>query len=227
MIFDIFTDGFSIRTVIFLAVRLMIILFFLPVHEFAHGYVACKLGDPTAKNMGRLTLNPIAHIDLWGLLLSIFAGVGFAKAVPVNMMNFRPEKRKRNMAIVAVAGPLSNIILASIFILVSYIVRIIGYSSNPDFIENFKSVCEFAAECNAMLAVFNLLPVPPLDGSRILNVVLPDSAYYKVMQYERQIGLVFIVLVITGALDGFLSLFSGLLLNLLNKIISLPFGLFW
>ena len=226
MIFDLFSEGLTITTIIKLGIRLMIILFFLPVHEYAHGYVANKLGDPTAKNMGRLTLNPIAHVDPFGLLLSILTGVGFAKAVPVNMRNFRPEHRKRNMALVSVAGPLSNIFLAVIFILVSNILRVTGVAFNSDFGNNLTLICMFGASCNTMLAVFNLLPVPPLDGSRILSVVLPDRYYYKIMQYERYIGIVFIILVLTGALDGVLSFFSNLLYTGISNIVSIPFRLF-
>ena len=226
MIFDLFSEGLTITTIIKLGIRLMIILFFLPVHEYAHGYVANKLGDPTAKNMGRLTLNPIAHVDPFGLLLSILTGVGFAKAVPVNMRNFRPEHRKRNMALVSVAGPLSNIFLAFIFILVSNILRVTGVAFNSDFGNNLTLICMFGASCNTMLAVFNLLPVPPLDGSRILSVVLPDRYYYKIMQYERYIGIVFIMLVLTGALDGVLSFFSNLLYTGISNIVSIPFRLF-
>ena len=226
MIFDLFSEGLTITTIIKLGIRLMIILFFLPVHEYAHGYVANKLGDPTAKNMGRLTLNPIAHVDPFGLLLSILTGVGFAKAVPVNMRNFRPEHRKRNMALVSVAGPLSNIFLAFIFILVSNILRVTGVAFNSDFGNNLTLICMFGANCNTMLAVFNLLPVPPLDGSRILSVVLPDRYYYKIMQYERYIGIVFIILVLTGALDGVLSFFSNLLYTGISNIVSIPFRLF-
>ncbi len=225
MIFDLFNEGMSIATIIKLGIRLMIILFFLPVHEYAHGYVACKLGDPTAKNMGRLTLNPIAHVDPFGLLLSILTGVGFAKAVPVNMRNFRPEHRKRNMALVSVAGPLSNVFLAFVFILVSHILRATGTAASG-FGNNLIMVCMFGASCNTMLAVFNLLPVPPLDGSRILSVVLPDRYYYKIMQYERYIGIVFIVLVLTGALDGVLGFFSNLLYSGISNIVSIPFRLF-
>ena len=227
MIFDLFNEGFSITTVLKLGIRLMIILFFLPVHEYAHGYVACKLGDRTARNMGRLTLNPIAHVDPFGLLLSVLTGVGFAKAVPVNMLNFRPEHRKRNMALVAIAGPASNIILAAVFLTFYYILSLRAYSTSSDFIYNLTTICSFAASCNISLAVFNLLPIPPLDGSRILNVVLPDKYYYKIMQYERQIGLVFIVLVLTGALDGVISFFSSLILRGLDFIVSMPFNLFF
>lgn len=226
MIFDLFREGVSYVTVMKLGIRLMIILLFLPVHEYAHGYVAYKLGDRTAKNMGRLTLNPLAHIDPFGLLMSIMVGFGYAKAVPINMLSFRPEHRKRNMALVALAGPLSNIVLAAIFILAFNIIAITGNAYEGSFSGNLASVCSLAASCNITLAVFNLLPVPPLDGSRILNVVLPDREYYKIMQYERQIGLVFIVLVLVGALDGIIEFFSGILFTALDFIVSLPFNLF-
>lgn len=226
MLIDLFRDGFSFMTIIKLGIRLMIILLFLPVHEFAHGYVACKLGDSTARNMGRLTLNPLAHVEPFGLLLSIMTGFGYAKAVPVNMRNFRPEHRKRNMALVALAGPASNLVLASVFILIFYIILSTGNAYEGSFAGNLATICSLGASCNITLAVFNLLPIPPLDGSRILNVVLPDRYYYKIMQYERQIGLVFIVLVLVGALDGIIGFFSGALYTALDYVISLPFNLF-
>lgn len=224
MLFDLFSgEGLSINTVITFGIRIFIILFFLPLHEFAHGYVAYKLGDHTAKNMGRLTLNPLAHIDVFGLILSLLVGFGFAKAVPVNIRNFRPEKRKRNMALVALAGPLSNILLAIVFILINRVIFVSVHDST--LLVNIANICYFAATYNISLAVFNLLPVPPLDGSRILNVVLPDRTYYKIMQYEKQIGLVFFVLILTGTLNGVIEFFSTLLINLLYRAISLPFGL--
>lgn len=226
MIFDLFREGLSYVTILKLGIRLMIILLFLPVHEYAHGYVAYKLGDRTAKNMGRLTLNPVAHVDPFGLLLSVLTGFGYAKAVPVNMLNFRPEHRKRNMALVALAGPSSNIILAVIFVFCYYALIASGNAFEGTFTGNLAIVCSLAANCNITLAVFNLLPVPPLDGSRILSVALPDRHYYKIMQYERQIGLVFIVLVLTGALDGVISGLSGLIFGAIDFLVSLPFSFF-
>lgn len=225
MIFDLFNEGLSFTTILKVGVRLMIIILFLPVHEYAHGYVAYKLGDRTAKNMGRLTLNPLAHIDPFGLLLSVLTGFGYAKAVPVSILSFRPEHRKRNMALVAVAGPLSNIFLAIVFLFIYYALVFAGNAVEGSFTGNLAIICSLAASCNITLAVFNLLPVPPLDGSRILSVILPDRYYFKVMQYERQVGLVFAVLVLTGALSGVIGALSGMLFSAVDFIVSLPFNL--
>lgn len=224
MIFDLLRDGFSFELVLNIGVRLFFIIFLLPVHEFAHAYVATKLGDPTAKNMGRLTLNPLAHIDPIGSFLMLFAGFGYAKAVPVNIRNFRFEKRKRNMALIAFAGPFSNVIMAFVFAFFYFLLIKTGYGSNA-FAGNLASICMIATQCNVTLAVFNLLPIPPLDGSRILSLIIPDKYYYKMMQYERYILIGVLVLAATGALEVPLSFISNLILRVIFVLYGTIFGL--
>lgn len=163
----------------------------LTVHEFSHGYAAYKLGDPTARSLGRLTLNPVKHIDPIGALCMVFFRFGWAKPVPINPRYFK--KPKRDFALTALAGPLSNLLLAFVFGLI-YLLTLKGFSSvffeselSYRLAVNLTLFIYIFHAVNLGLAVFNLIPVPPLDGSRLLNVILPTRLYFKVMRYERQI----------------------------------------
>ncbi len=211
-IFQVITYILSTLTVIFLT---------LPIHEFAHGFAATKLGDPTPKYQGRLTINPFAHIDYVGALCILLFGFGWAKPVGVNAYNFRNPKR--DMALTAFAGPLSNLIVALIALLLSNLILVIFANSTVLFIFYVAVFFIYIAEINVSLAVFNLIPIPPLDGSRILSAVLPDKYYYKLMQYERYIYLALIVLIFTGALDVPLSAASNFIFGLLDTVAFLPF----
>lgn len=165
-------------------------------HELSHGFVAYRLGDDTAKNAGRLTLNPIRHIDIIGLVMMAVFGFGWAKPVPVNMMKFKNPKR--GMAITALAGPVSNIILAIIILLIRGMVT----RAAPELV---LELLDITAYLSVALGIFNLIPVPPLDGSKILFSFLPDQWYYKLMRYERFGMIIMIALVATGILGTPLS----------------------
>ncbi len=210
-----------------LAVKVFIVFCILPIHEFAHAFIAYKLGDHTARLSGRLTLNPLAHIDPIGGLMLLLAGFGYAKAVPVNMRNFKNPKG--GMALVALAGPASNLIMATAFTTFSVLIAKFGYTSLDSGIVNaLFTFTSYAAIINVNLAVFNLLPIPPLDGSRIMNAVLPDRIYFRIMQYERYIMIGLLLLMILPIGDfiwsglGYLSnaIFQGIF-----NLIALPFGI--
>lgn len=167
------------------------VLIILTIHEYSHGFVAYKLGDSTAKRLGRLTLNPIKHIDPFGALCMLLFHFGWAKPVPIDPRNFK--KPKRDFALVALAGPLSNLIMAFLFaaLYISLNILYIKAQLPNGFLRTlFYNTVLFVYifhVINIGLGIFNLIPVPPLDGSRILNAVLPTKIYFGVMRYERQI----------------------------------------
>ena len=167
----------------------MAALIALTIHEFAHGYVAYKLGDNTARNMGRLTLNPIKHLDVFGTICMVLFHFGWAKPVPINPRNFKNPRK--GFALTAMAGPAVNLVLgfftSLIYILCFYAFREFDIAFLNSLQLNTLSFLQYFFIINIGLGVFNMIPVPPFDGSRILNVVLPAKWYFKVMKHERQI----------------------------------------
>lgn len=223
----------DVYTLISILITSAVLIFIcLPSHEFAHAWAANKLGDSTAKYQGRLTLNPFKHIDLIGAAMMLLIGVGYAKPVPVNMMNFK--NRKRDMALTALAGPLMNLLFGIVFIFldvvfIKYIYFPIGFNYlTSDFVLNVLDIILFVlsttAQISISLAIFNLIPIPPFDGSRILGYFLPDRIYYKLMQYEQIIFIVVLVALWCGFLSGPLSNLIGYVYSGLFWLISLPFG---
>lgn len=187
------------RLLSFLA-RLIVLMVAFPVHESAHGLVAYWLGDDTAKKQGRISLNPAKHISLWGALFMLFVGVGAAKPVPIDARKFKNPKV--GMAVSSLAGPVSNLILAYLSMIVFrvlYIVEFVKGSSTVLSVAEY--IFEYGAILNIGLAVFNLLPIPPLDGSRILTLFLPQDKYFGIMKYERYIFGVLFFVVFLGLLD--------------------------
>ncbi len=161
--------------------RLAAVLLCLTVHESCHGLAAYALGDPTARREHRLSLNPLRHIDWFGLLMMFVAGFGWAKPVPVNPNYFK--KPKQGMALTALAGPVSNFLLALLMLLAARIFcDVAAYSEANQRILDFLLM---VALLSIGLGLFNLLPIPPLDGSKVLFAVLPDGAYNQLMRYER------------------------------------------
>lgn len=206
---------------------LPVILLALSLHETAHGLAAWGLGDPTARNLGRLTLNPAKHLNLIGTLCMVIAGFGWANPVPVNSRYFR--RPRRDIALVSLAGPVSNLLLAFVFLL---LLRFVGFGwlwqmpVTTQFAANaayfFVIFLYYGVSMNVTLAVFNLLPIPPLDGSRILFALLPPRYYFKIAPYERYIVLAVMLLLLLGPLSWLMDLLCTLILRGMFALVGMP-----
>lgn len=183
-------------------VMIPIVLIALTFHEFSHGFVSSKLGDPTPKLTGRLTLNPLAHLDPIGALLMIFTGFGWAKPVQIDPRYYKDPKK--GMAITAAAGPISNLLLAFAGMIIYTLILIISYKTGL-FMGALNKISYFAimfASVNLCFMVFNIIPIPPLDGSRVLGLFLSNEMYFKIQRFERYSMLLIIVLSLSGAFSA-------------------------
>lgn len=210
----------SAEGVLYMLFAYAVVLFLvLPVHEFAHGYVAHLCGDDTAKWHGRLTLNPMRHLDLWGTLMMLTVGIGYAKPVPVNTRNLR--KYKRDSILVALAGPLSNLLMA---ILYTGLFRVCMLFVTDEYVLFWlwMVLVNIIASVNISLMVFNLLPIPPLDGSRLWSSLLPGRWSFRLEQYSRYITIGLFVLLFVGVLDLPLSLLHSGVGRLIGLLLGEP-----
>ncbi len=223
MLFNIIRGGTMSFTeiIVYILSTLAVVFITLPIHEFAHGFAAVRLGDNTPRWQGRLTINPFAHIDYIGALCIVLFGFGWARPVQVNHNNFRNPKR--DMALTALAGPLSNIIMSVAAMLFANTFTLVFSKSGIMALIYIAFFFQWIARINISLAVFNLIPIPPLDGSRLLSALLPDKYYYALMRYERYIYYGLLLLIIVGALDIPLSFLTNIVMNGVGFIAGLPF----
>lgn len=220
--------------ILLILLSLPVMLMALSVHESAHGYAAYRLGDPTAHSLGRITLNPVKHFDLFGFLSMLIFHIGWAKPVPVNARYFK--KPRRDFAIVGAAGPLSNVCLALIHLLalrlvIALAVRAALNDSLPEgvwltVLALVVYMLYMGVAMNVILAIFNLIPIPPFDGSRIFYAFLPPKWYFGVMKYERYIMLGCIILFFVLNRTGLnpLGRFEGLVINGLFTVTGMGKG---
>ena len=218
------STGMSIgQKLVYVLVIAFCVLLSLSVHEMSHGLAAYALGDETAKSMGRLSVNPLHHLDPFGAICLFLFGFGWAKPVPINPWNFKHNKG--GMAFTALAGPLSNFILAFIAQIGTVFLGGLSFSSDTSVTFNIATVayiiCSYLAIINLGLGLFNLIPIPPLDGSKILNALLPERIYFKIMEYERYGFIILIILINTPIFNTFLSHGRAAILNFYDMIINL------
>lgn len=215
---DILTSGASAQYIIvWVFVFLIVMLVSLPLHEYAHGATAKLLGDDTAEKSGRLTLNPLAHLDGMGTLAMLLFGIGWARPMPINPSKCTKVKPKAAMAITALAGPVTNLILGFISVVIMQLIFYANYDilmSGKESLELYLLyAAESVADINIYLAVFNLLPIPPFDGSRIFLSFLPTKLYFKVMKYERIIMGIIMILLLFGILSLPLRFLSNAIMD--------------
>lgn len=202
---------FNTQTILTYAVIYSALLISLILHENAHGLAALYMGDTTAKDSGRLSLNPFKHLSLLGTLSLFIFRFGWAKPVPINPYNFR--KRKLGDFLVSISGILTNFLLAFIFLVIFDFI-ILKVDANPYLVLFIKSMVQY----NVLLGVFNLIPLPPLDGSKIVMTFLPEKMTYKLLSIERYTNMILIALIFTGAI-------SKVVLSMSDFVLKLMYGL--
>ena len=201
------------QTAVLVAASLLCITF----HETCHGLAAYRLGDNTAKRMGRLSLNPLKHVDLMGLIMMALFRFGWAKPVPVDMRNFKNPKA--GMALTALAGPVSNVVLAyAAVVLCNFVIFLADRLGNTWLLLALAQFFVYVEIISAGLAVFNVFPIPPLDGSKVLFALLSDRAYARLMRYEKYGMGLLMALLVTGAIDRPLGAMRDWLLTWLNSL---------
>ena len=213
-------DWWGLLTLVIVAAASLLCI---TLHELSHGLAAWRLGDPTAKNAGRLTLNPIRHLDPFGLLMMLVARVGWAKPVPVDMRYFR--RPKAGMALTALAGPAANFVTALLAVCLASLI----WHFAPLGHVSLLALCFLSnmALLGIGMGLFNLIPISPLDGSRILFALLPDRVYYKILRYERLVGAALILLVLLGVFSRPLSFLMSRILGLMCALTGMPEGALW
>lgn len=220
----LFSSGMSFSDkLVYVLIIAFCVLLSLSIHELSHGAAAYFLGDKTAKYSGRLSLNPMHHLDPFGALCLFLFGFGWARPVPINPMYFK--NKKGGMAITALAGPVSNFIVAFLAEIGVVLLGGLTFKSDTSFLFNLASVsytiCYYLTILNIGLGLFNLIPVPPLDGSKILNAILPQRIYFKIMQYERYGFIILIILINLPIFNYLLNAGRAGILSFFDMIINL------
>ena len=216
MLFRLLGGGDAATILQTLIARIIVLMTAIPVHEYAHAWAAEKMGDHTARYYRRLSLNPLDHIDPIGAVMILLIGVGFARPVPINSLNFR--NRKAGIVATSLAGPVSNIIMALLAMLAAKLLILAYAATGFNLLIGIFRVFLFMVRINLSLAVFNLLPLPPLDGWNAVSPLLPRELYWKIQPHEHQIMWVVLLLVWMGGLDGVIGFFVRFLYLLLDKI---------
>lgn len=199
-----------------LLIALPAVIIAIGLHEAAHAFVAYKLGDNTAKLQGRLSVNPLKHIDPIGFICLFLFHFGWAKPVPINPNNFKGNK-KRGIVLTALAGPVMNLIVAFVFAIILYVVAAFcGMHATSSWVSTALLMIYYVVVVNVSLAVFNLIPVPPLDGSKIFGGLLPYKYYYKMEEYQNIITIIMMLLLFTGVLGWIISPISDFIIGLID-----------
>lgn len=206
----------NLDTVLKYGSKLIVLFLCIPIHEYAHAWAATKLGDPTPKYQGRLSLNPLAHLDIWGSLMIFFLGFGWGKPVQVNPMNFK--NYRKGSALTSAAGPISNLIVSFFSIIIFKVFAALYYAN---FTEGFywaALIFQYISILNLGLAVFNLIPIYPLDGQKIFSYFASAKVNRFMEEYQNVIAIVFVVLVFTGAIDRPISYLQNGMLWIMEKL---------